>query len=70
MQWLHALSPVPSPQTLEGGQQSIPVSETASDSEVRINLRSAAYSLFVNPPHIVLHLAFHHGPRGLVALPG
>lgn len=43
MQWLQALSPVPSPQTLEGGQQSILVSETVSDSEVQIDLSSAAY---------------------------
>lgn len=43
MQWLQALSPIPSPQTLEGGQQSILVSETVSDSEVQINLSSAAY---------------------------
>ena len=43
MQRLQALSPIPSPQTLEGGQQSILVSETVSSPEVRINLRSAAY---------------------------
>lgn len=43
MQWLQALSLIPSPQTLEGGQQSILVSETVSDSEVQINLSSAAY---------------------------